>query len=139
MHLTAAVHQFIDGGPLAHVVTLQPDGTPHVSLAWVGIEDGELVIGTLNDQPKLRNLRRDPRITLSFDSPDRTPYGLNEYLVIRGRARLTEGGAADLLQRLARIYLGPDVVFPGIADPPPGFVVRIAPERISGIGPWQSR
>ena len=110
-----------------------------MSLAWVGIEDDELVIGTLNDQPKLRNLRRDPRLTLSFESPDRNPYGLNEYLVIRGRARLTEGGAADLLQRLARIYLGPDVVFPGIPDPPPGFVVRIAPERISGIGPWRAR
>ena len=99
------------------------------------------MIGTLNNQPKLRNLRRDPRITLSFDSPDRTPYGLNEYLVIRGRARLTEGGAADLLQRLARIYLGPDVVFPGIADPPPGFVVRIAPNgsRASVPGSRDSR
>ena len=138
MHLADAVHQFIERGPLAHVVTLEPDGSPHVSLAWVGIENNDLVIGTLNDQPKLRNLRRDPRITLSFDSPNRNPYGLNEYLVIRGRARVTEGGAADLLQRLAHVYLGPDVVFPGFPDPPPGFVVRIAPERISGIGPWHS-
>ena len=36
VHLPAAVHQFIERGQLGHVVTLEPDGTPHVSLAWVG-------------------------------------------------------------------------------------------------------
>jgi hypothetical protein len=62
--------------------------------------------------------------------------GLDEYLVLDGRARITEGGAADLLQRLARVYLGPDVIFPPMPDPPAGFVTRIAVERISGLGPW---
>ena len=43
---------------------------------------------------------------------------------------------AALLQRLAHVYLGPEVVFPAMPDPPPGFVVRIAVEKVSGIGDW---
>jgi hypothetical protein len=64
-------------------------------------------------------------------------WGLREYLVVNGTARITEGGAADLLQRLAHTYLGPDTVFPGMPDPPPGYVTRITIERVSGVGPWK--
>jgi hypothetical protein len=59
--------------------------------------------------------------------------------VLYGRARVTEGGAPELLQRLARTYLGPDVKFPPMPNPPPGFVTRISIERIGGIGPWSGR
>jgi PPOX class probable F420-dependent enzyme len=136
MALSQAVRDFIASGPLAHVVTLNEDGSPDVTMAWVGVEDDEVVIGTLPDQRKLHNLRRDPRIAVSFQSELRNRWGLNEYLVLRGRARVTEGGAAALLQRLAHVYLGPEVVFPGMPDPPPGFVIRISVERVSGVGDW---
>jgi PPOX class probable F420-dependent enzyme len=134
--LPPRVVDFLSTGPLAHVVTLDGDGGPRVTMAWVGVEDGEVVIGTLFDQPKLRDLRRDARIAMSFQAPGRTELGLDHYLVLRGRARVTEGGAADLLQRLARVYLGPDVHFPPMPDPPPGYVIRMAVEHVSGIGDW---
>lgn len=134
--LPPAVRSFLAGGPLAHVVTLSADGTSRVTLAWVGLEGDEIVIGTLFDQPKLRDLRRDPRVTLSFVTGRRNAMGLDEYLVVHGLARVTEGGAAALLASLARTYLGPDAVFPPMPDPPPGFVTRIRAQRISGIGPW---
>jgi PPOX class probable F420-dependent enzyme len=120
------------------VVTLDADGTPHLSSAWVGVEDGEIVIGTLRDQRKLRNVRHDSRVALTVQSDVVNQWGLREYLVINGTGRVTEGGAPELLQRLARIYLGPDVVFPAMPDPPPGYVLRITPERISGVGPWKT-
>ena len=44
--LPRSVVEFLASGPLAHVVTLGHDGDPHVSVAWVGIEDDEVVIGT---------------------------------------------------------------------------------------------
>jgi PPOX class probable F420-dependent enzyme len=135
--LPKTVVSFLATGPLAHVVTLDSDGGPRVSVAWVGVEDDEVVIGTMGDQAKLRNLRRDPRIALSFQAPGRNEYGLDRYLVLRGRARVTEGGAAALLQRLAYTYIGPDVVFPGMPDPPPGFVIRVDVERLSGVGDWE--
>ena len=134
--LPQSVRDFIASGPLAHVVTLGRDGDPHVSMAWVGIEADEVVIGTLNDQAKLQNLRADPRIAMSFGAPGRNPYGLDHYLVLRGKARVTEGGAAALLQRLAHVYLGPEVVFPPMPNPPAGYVIRMRVERISGLGDW---
>ena len=65
--IPASVREFLATGPLAHVVTLGPDGTPHVSLAWAGFDGDELVFATFfnPDQYKLRNLRRDPRVTLA--------------------------------------------------------------------------
>lgn len=135
--LPTSVLEFLETAPLAHVVTIGSDGSPHVSMAWVGVEDDEIVIGTLGDQAKLRNMRADPRVALSFEAPGKNDFGLDHYLVVYGRARVTEGGAAALLQRLAYRYIGPGVVFPGMSNPPAGFVIRITPERIAGIGPWE--
>ena len=134
--LPAPVVAFLATGPLAHVVTLGPKGEPHVTMAWVGVEDDEVVIGTLGDQAKLRNLRRDPRIALSFQAPGRNAWGLDHYLVLRGRARVTEGGAPELLQRLASTYIGPGVKFPAMPNPPPGYVIRVAVDSLSGMGDW---
>ena len=65
--------------------------------------------------------------------------GLREYLVVHGNARVEEGGAAALLQRLAHVYLGPDVTFPPPRHSGPGgYVLRITPERVGGSGPWAS-
>jgi PPOX class probable F420-dependent enzyme len=136
--LGAEAAEVITSGSLAHVVTLDPDGKPHVTLAWAGLEGDEIVIGTLSDQRKLRNIRRDPRVTLSFETGQTNEVGLNEYLVVHGRARVTAGGAPELLQRLARVYLGPDIRFPPMPDPPPGFVTRIAVDAVAGVGPWTS-
>jgi PPOX class probable F420-dependent enzyme len=127
----------VESGSLAHLVTLNPDGSPQVTCVWVGLDNDEIVSGHLRtDQRKLRNVVRDPRVALSMEGTEIHPPGLKEYLVIHGRARLVEGGAADLLQRLAYVYLGPDVKFPRMDDPPPGQVMRIAVERIGGVGPW---
>jgi PPOX class probable F420-dependent enzyme len=139
MSIPARVARLIERGPSAHLVTLGADGSPHVSLAWVGLEDGEVVIGTLPDQAKLRNIRRDPRVAISMVSGERNAYGLDEYVVLYGRARVTEGGAPELLARLARVYLGPEVRFPPMPDPPPGWVIRIMVERVAGVGPWAAR
>jgi PPOX class probable F420-dependent enzyme len=135
--LTASALELLASDAVATVATLNPDGSPHLSVAWVGVEDGEVVFGTLNDQRKLRNLRRDPRIALTIQAERINEWGLREYLVLDGGARLTEGGAAELLQRLARTYIGPDVIFPAMPNPPPGFVVRVSVTRVAGVGHWR--
>jgi PPOX class probable F420-dependent enzyme len=129
----------IESDALAHVTTIDPDGRPQTTLAWVGLEGDEIVFATLPDQRKLRNLRRDPRITISIQTDRVTPSGLHEYLVIYGTARITDGGGPEVLQRLAHTYLGPDVKFPPMPDPPPGFVTRVTVERLGGVGPWNER
>jgi PPOX class probable F420-dependent enzyme len=139
MRLPDSARTLVESGSLAHLVTLNPDGSPQVTCVWVGLDGDEIVSGHLADQQKLRNVRRDPRVALSIEGTEIHPPGLKEYLVVHGRARLVEGGAPELLQRLAHVYLGPDVRFPPMEDPPPGRVMRISVERVAGVGPWMNR
>ena len=129
----------LEGDALAHLVTVNDDGSPQVSCVWVGLEDEEIVFASLGPRRKLDNLRRDPRVTLSVEGTKMSGIGLKEYVVVHGRARLVEGGGPELLQRLAHVYLGPDVKFPPMDDPPPGFVMHTAVERIGGVGSWARR
>jgi PPOX class probable F420-dependent enzyme len=141
MILNAAARRVIEGPHLAHMVTLNPDGSPQVAIVWVGLADGEtgepeVVSGHLMSQRKIENIRRDPRVAISIETDVRNAIGLDEYLVLHGRAYVTEGGAPELLQRLAHTYLGPDVDFPPRPDPPAGFVTHLRVERVGGVGPW---
>jgi PPOX class probable F420-dependent enzyme len=126
----------LESDRLAHLVTVGADGGPQVSCVWVGIEDEEIVFASLGRRRKLDNIARDPRVALSIETDEAGQLGLLNYLVVHGTARITEGGGPELLQRLAYVYLGPDVKFPPMDDPPPGVVARIAPERFGGVGPW---
>jgi PPOX class probable F420-dependent enzyme len=126
----------LEGPALAHLVTLEPDGRPQVSIVWIGLDGDELVAAHLPEHRKIRNIRRDPRVAISAEAGTRNEMGLSEYIVIHGRARITEGGAAALLQQLARVYLGPDIKFPAMEHPPPGYITHIAVERVGGVGPW---
>ena len=134
--LPDSARELIESGALAHLVTLNLDGSPQVSCVWVGLDGDELVSGHLPEHQKVRNIRRDPRVSVSFEGTRIRPPGLKEYLVVHGRARVTEGGAPELLQHLAHVYLGPDVTFPPMPDPPPGYITHITVERIGGVGPW---
>ena len=97
---------------LAHLVTLNPDGSPQVTVVWVGLDGAEIVAAHLPEHRKVRNIRNDSRVALSVETQARNAMGLTEYLVVYGTARITEGGAAELLQELAYTYLGPGVRFP---------------------------
>jgi PPOX class probable F420-dependent enzyme len=137
--LPDSARELIESGALAHLVTLNADGTPQVTCVWMGVDGDDLVAGHLGRHHKVRNIERDPRVVVSFEGTRVHPPGLKEYLVVHGRARITEGGAPELLQRLAHVYLGPDVDFPPIPDPPSGFVTHVTPERIGGVGPWTGK
>ena len=121
---------------LAHLVTINRDASPQISVVWVGLDGDEIVLAHLGAGQKIKNIERDPRVALSVEGSEIEPPGLQQYLIARGTARITEGGGPELLQELAHVYLGPDVKFPAFDNPPPGRVVHIAVERVSGIGPW---
>jgi PPOX class probable F420-dependent enzyme len=126
----------VESSALAHLVTLEPDGRPQISCVWVGMDGGDIVFASLGPRRKLDNIARDPRVSLSIEGTKTNAMGLREYLVVHGSARIDEGGGPELLQRLAHTYLGADVKFPPMDEPPPGVVVHITPERLGGVGPW---
>ena len=139
MKIPESIRELIAKAPFAHMTTLNSTGGPQVTVVWVGIEGEDFVIGHLHlpTYQKVKNIRRDPRVALSMLSDARNAQGLREYLVVYGDARVTEGGAFDLLQRLGRFYLGPNAVYPPAAmGNIQGWITRITPARFAGVGPW---
>jgi PPOX class probable F420-dependent enzyme len=138
VELPESAVDLIESGVHAHLATINPDGRPQLTMVWTTIENGEICVGccTHHLRQKLRNVMRDPRVTISYESPERDLQGLAYNVVVYGTARLTRGGAPQLVGRLAPRYLYPGVRFPRGDDPPEGWVMRIAPERWYGHGPW---
>ena len=139
MKLDESAHALIGSGADATLVTINPDGSPQVSLLWVALRttpdgDDELVTGHLVEHQKVRNVRRDNRVALTIVSTDRSGP-MTPYLAIRGTAHIEEGGAPELLTELAHTMMGPDAHFPPPGSPP-GYITHIRVEAAGGMGPW---
>ncbi|MFI1912286.1 pyridoxamine 5'-phosphate oxidase family protein [Nocardia sp. NPDC020380] len=128
----------INGGLLAHLVTIDPDGSPYVRCVWTYAEVDSLMIGSMSlDKRYIRNLQRDPRVSISYESGVIDDHGLAEYLVAEGHAEvLGDGGGRVLLNRLGAAYIGPDADF--LADPAvgEGHRIRVRLTKVTGVGAW---
>jgi len=120
----------LDKKAFANLATLMPDGSPQVTPVWVD-RDGEYFrINTAKGRVKDRNMRRDPRVSLSIVDPD-NPY---RYLEIRGRVvEITEQGADQHIDVLAKKYLGKDS-YPFRNPKEVRVMYRIQAERASFMG-----
>lgn len=137
MVLNDTVRQALTAGHLAHLVTLNADGSPQISLVWVGLDGDEIVCAHLASYKKVKNIQQDARVALSMETGGKTG-GLDNYLVLSGRARVTEGGAPELLNRLAQVYIGPGTKF--LPDnSPAGYITHIEVEHVHGVGPWKTQ
>ena len=133
--LPPELRDLIDSGPLAHLTTINPDGSPQVTVIWIERDGDDLLSGHMQQYAKLRNIERDPRVVLSFTAPRDTGTFLNPYAVLRAHATIEEGEHAwELLSRLTKVYMSPDATFP--APRASGYVIRYRIDRISGVGPW---
>src|ERR1700691_1153014 len=130
IRLDETTRSAVASGRLVHLATINPDGTPHVTCIYVGWDGDEIVAAHLADHVKLRNIRRDQRVTLSVESD--VPFERSSpYLVIYGTARVEEGGAVPLLRRITNGQCPP-----AEGDWREGFVTRISSRKLSGVGPW---
>jgi PPOX class probable F420-dependent enzyme len=139
MKIPKELRELIEAGTPAHLVTLNPDGSPQVTLVWIGLDGDDIVTAHLPENQKVKNIRRNPRVAISLQASTRSSMNLTEYAVLYGEATIEEGGAPELLQKLAYVYIGPDVKFPPMENPPPGYITRIRVKRVSGAGPWTGR
>ncbi len=138
MKLNDSAREFIGDGADATLITLNPDGSPQVSLVWVAFrstpEGDELVTGHLSEHKKVRNIRKDPRVAVTIAQPGDTGKTLRNYLSVEGTAYIEEGGAPELLTELSEALLDPNQFPP--KDAPPGFVTHVRIEKVGGVGPW---
>lgn len=111
----------------ATVGTLNPDGTPQLTIVWIDWDGEQVLFNTAAGRAKPRNLERDPRVSvLVLDRED--GY---RWVAVRGTAELTTAGADEHIDKLARKYTGESW------QPKPGerrLVVRVRPEHVSAYG-----
>jgi PPOX class probable F420-dependent enzyme len=96
---------FRDKKAFAHIATVMPDGSPQVTPVWIDYRNGRIAFNTARGRVKDRNLKEGSKIALSVQDPD-NPY---RYVQVRGRvARVTEEGATQHIDALAKKYMGVD-------------------------------
>lgn len=130
VHLSEKLRQALDSKVFVTVATLQPDGSPHQSVVWVGRDGDNLFFVTGVDKIKVRNLRRDPRLSVTVNPPDE-PYG---YAVITGTARLEGPGSRERMDELAVKYTGKTYAEhhpESYATLPELVTVHVTPEKIA--------
>ncbi|MDH3752228.1 MAG: TIGR03618 family F420-dependent PPOX class oxidoreductase [Acidimicrobiia bacterium] len=134
--IPAPAQALLGSDAVAHVWTSNPDGSPQVSVVWVIVQDDEVLFGCDGSSHKARNLRQNPRVILSIEDDERNERGFQRHLVIRGRATIEDGPQPDVMDRLARKYVGLGRHPLSLRDSATAVVVRVEIDRISGVGPW---
>jgi PPOX class probable F420-dependent enzyme len=135
--LSPELRELIETGPMVHLGTINRDGSPHATVIWVGLDGDELVSTHMRDNVKLRNMRRDPRVVLTFDGPREPGVWINPYAAIYATATVEPSTRVwELMTKHAKAYVSPDAEVPEPEGAEPGFIVKYAITRISGIGPW---
>ena len=114
----------------ASLGTVMPDGSPQVTPVWCDFDGARIVVNTAKGRRKDQNMRRNPRVSLALIDPD-NPY---RYLEIRGRVvEITEQGADDHINKMAKKYLGVDV-YPHRQPGEVRVLYKIEPQRTSSMG-----
>jgi PPOX class probable F420-dependent enzyme len=114
----------------ANLATLMPDGSPQVTPVWCDFDGKHVIINTAKGRIKDRNMRANPRVSVSIMDPD-NPY---RYLEVRGHIdEITESGADAHIDKMAKKYLGADK-YPYRQPGEVRVLYKIAPERVSSMG-----
>ncbi len=112
------------------LTTLMPDGSPQTQPVWVDFENGRVLVNSALGRQKDKNLRRDPRVAITLIDPD-NPY---RYLEVRGKvAEITQDGAAQHIDKMAKKYLGQDK-YPYAQPGEQRVLYKIEPEKIHTMG-----
>lgn len=127
-HFNDKIRQLLDGRNVATVATIGADGGPHTSVVWIDRDGDAVLFSSTADRQKVRNLSRDPRVSLTVFAAD-NPY---QSVDIRGTAELIEDPEKALPERLAQKYLGQP--YPAEPAQTRRFMVRVTPRRITSYG-----
>jgi PPOX class probable F420-dependent enzyme len=125
--LNDTVKSIVDGKNFATVATLNPDGSPQTSPVWITRDGDDLLISTVAGRLKERNLRRDPRASVTVFDHD-NPYN---YFEARGTVTFTEEGGFKLINDLSHKYKGTDYTGDEGTDNV-RVVIRLTPEKLTG-------
>ena len=124
VQLSAKAKELLDAKSFATIGTLQPNGSPQLSVVWVKRDGDDVLFSTVEGRRKHLNIARDPRVSVIIN-PAEAPY---TYVEVRGEATLTTEGGRELIDELSNKYVGKDYGFDGPEDV--RVVVRIRPAKV---------
>ena len=104
MELPDDIRSALDEKVFVHLATLNPDGSPQVSVVWMTRSGNTVLFSTAEGRIKPRNIANDPRVALSFSPPDDTATNI----VMQGRVTKIAADGTWLIDELANKYLGHD-------------------------------
>ncbi|MGS2615606.1 PPOX class F420-dependent oxidoreductase [Micromonospora sp. LZ34] len=112
---------------LAHVATVEADGSPHVTPVWVDTDGQHILFNTAKGRVKYENIRRNPTVAVSVADK------ANDFrtLWVKGTAELVEEGADEHIDQMAQKYLGQDT-YPFRQAGEERVIVRITPTHKLG-------
>lgn len=120
-----------EGETFAHFATVLPDGTPHVTPVWIDYDGEHVLVNTARGRQKERNVRENRRVGLSITDPD-DPY---RYVSVQGEVvEVTEEGAVEQIDELARRYMDVDEYPHHGEERGPRVLIRIRPEHVTPSG-----
>lgn len=125
--LTEAQAQLLLDNNFAHVATLRPDGSPHLTPVWIDWDGEYVLFNTTVERLKAKHLARDPRVVITVSNAD-DPY---QYVTISGLAELKTDGAWEHIDRLSKKYRDEDVYRHRDVQ---RVIVRVRPERVEAYG-----
>ena len=128
--LTEKQADLFRGKNLGTVVTLRDDGSPHATPVWIDTDGQNVLFNTAVGRAKERHLRRDPRIAVTVLPADDPQAG---YVSVSGFAELTEDGANDHIDKLAKKYIGQDT-YPYLQPGERRVIVTVRPEKVDAMG-----
>lgn len=121
------VKTIVDGKNYATIATLNADGSPQTSVVWISRDGDDLLVSTVKGRLKDRNLRRDPRVSITVVDHD-NPY---DYFEARGKVTFTEEGGPELINSLSLKYTGEQYTG-DVGTDHVRVVVRISPDKLTG-------
>jgi len=129
-----SLRQILEDKAYGHVVTFNAQGRPELTMVWMDVEGDELLFNTSEGRRKPDNIRRDPRVIVSVQDRNNP----QAYAVFHGKGRVTDVGADEHIDKLAKRFLGADK-YPFRQPTEKRLVVHISVDRISGMAPSYQR
>jgi PPOX class probable F420-dependent enzyme len=123
------VESFLARPLIAKLCTYNDDGTIHIVPIWFRYENGEILLGTQEVTRKVRNIKRDNRVSVLVDTQEPTLQGV----IVHGHAVLDYDDVIPKRISIFEKYLGSEDD-PGLAKRLASnwtpVIVRIKPEHI---------
>lgn len=123
--------QLLDKPVLYNLATINPNGSIQVNPVWGEFHDGYIRLNTATGRQKHKNLvERGEQVTVMVQDPDNT----QRYLEVRGEvAELTEENGDEVIDRLAKKYIGADV-YPFHQPDETRVTILIEPTKVFPMG-----